>query len=210
MPSVDYLGEGSSDLLTAHKIIALAGAEPGISYYRPARGRGKPNLDKRLAGLNAGARHGRIVLVLRDLDDDDACAGRLVARLVSGRCDDLVLRIAVRSAEAWYVADADSYARFCGMRASLLPSAPEQEASLKKRLIGLAEAGRAGKLKSHLAETRSRGVADWAAMGQWHADFVRGHWEPRRAIQSGCVPSLERAVERLKERIAAISRSTGP
>jgi hypothetical protein len=70
-------------------------------------------------------------------------------------------------------------------------------------LLRLAEDHVARNLRAHLIETRSRGVPDWAALGKWHADFVQSHWSPKRAIASGKAPSLERAIDRLRRRVAA-------
>jgi len=205
MRSVDYLGEGPSDLLAARKLIQLAGGVIGNSYYRPTRGTGKARLDQRLSGLNAGVQHGRVVLVLRDLNGDAACAGDLVKKLLPERHADLVLRIAVRTAEAWYIADNAAYAEHCGMSPSLLPVQPEEEASIKKQLLEWAKTGTARRLQSHLAETRKRGVPDWAALGQWHAEFVKDYWDPTRAIKSGRAPSLGRALETLRHRVKYVS-----
>jgi hypothetical protein len=197
-PEIDYLGEGPSDDAMARKIIVTAACLPGTSYRRPLSGTGKESLDKRLRGLNAGAAYGRPILVLRDLNRDASCPAELVARLLPNRHDNMLLSVCVREAEAWLIADAETYARFCGLPLSQVPARPETLADPKSVILGSADSGRAPRLKRHVDDGRRRGVPDWALLGEWHAEFVQVRWNPIRAASSGRAPSLCRALARLR------------
>jgi hypothetical protein len=194
----DYLGEGRSDDAVARKLIASAAATPGTSYRRPLSGTGKDSLDKRLAGLNAGVQFGKPILVLRDLDHDANCPSELIAQLLPNRHPKLLLRICVREAEAWLMADFQAYAHYCGISDGQIPAAPESLADPKQLLLGWASSGVATRLSRHIQETRKRGVPDWASLGEWHSEFAEKHWDPRRAMATNRSPSLSRAIARIK------------
>ena len=185
----------------ARRIIVAAGARPGVSFVLRSSGTGKQSLDRRLVGLNAGAAFGNMVLVLRDLDLDAACAPDLVSRLLPTRHPRLLLRICVREVEAWLMADHRAYARYCGMRASHLPLAPETLGDPKRELLHWATSGSAPLLQRHLADTRARGIPDWCGLGEWHAAFAEAAWNPVRAAASSRAPSLTRAIDRLRSAI---------
>lgn len=194
---IDYLGEGRSDEVVARRLISAAEGIPGVSYLRPIRGVGKQSLDTRLRGLNAGVQFGKPVLVLRDLDNE-SCAVELLNRLIPNRHPRLLLRICVREAEAWLMADRTAYARHCGVKEAQIPAQPEQHPDPKKLLIHLANAGSAIRLARFLADTRRRGVPDFAALGEFNAEFAEDVWDPVRAAKTGNAPSLQRALSRLQ------------
>lgn len=196
--SVNYLGEGASDEAIARRLIVAAGGVVGKSYLNPLVGTGKQSLDARLPGLNNGARYGPLILILRDLDNDAACAPELLSKLLPDRHPRLVLRVCVRSAEAWLMADATAYARYCGLRVGQMPGDAEDWSDLKQRLVEFANSGSAPKLQRHLAETARRRIAPYRALGKWHSDFASEHWNPDRAAASGRAPSLNRALNRLR------------
>ena len=153
--------------------------------------------------MNAGAQFGKPVLALRDLDRDSPCAPALVAKLLPTRNPRMLLRVCVREAETWLLADRDAYAKYCGVKAGLLPHVPDELDDPKRTILELVLAGKARKLAAHLKEGRSRSVPDWALLGEWHSGFAEEYWDPQRAAESGRSPSLSRSFERLVRFIAA-------
>lgn len=193
---VALCGEGPVDIEVARRLLIAVGATPGPDLLSRRRGRRKDWLDRRLPGLNAGAAH-RSTLVLRDLDQDAPCAGRLLERLVPNRHPRLCLRIAVRAVEAWLMADADAFSRFARIKRSAVPRAPELLANPKHTML---EAWRT----SHDPELRRVASADRPEMqlvGACIAEFVRDHWDPVRASSTGKAPSLARALLRIREAV---------
>jgi hypothetical protein len=186
---IDYSGEGPTDGLLAVRLIEAVGAEPGKDYSAGRRAHGKAALDASIPGLMAAARFGGRVLVLRDLDHDAACAGALVSRLAAARPQAFCLRIAVRSAEAWLLADRRAIAPALNVRVNLIPSDPEALGDPKARLrqIGGAAGNR---------EARRLLGGSWQQAHGWIADFIRDDWQPRRAAAHS--PSLTRALARLE------------
>ena len=196
---IDYLGEGLVDEVIARRLIVHCGGQPSISYLRPRRGTGKQSLDSRIAGLNAGVRYGRPVLVLRDLDTDAECPKALLDRLLPTPNFGMLLRICVRSVEAWLSADKLAFASYCGVPRTWLPAKPEEAVDLKNTIVSWSDRNGAKAIRKHFVETRRRGVPDWASIGEWQAIFAQRHWDIDRATASGAAPSLVRAVARVEE-----------
>jgi hypothetical protein len=187
---IDYAGEGRSDGRLAQKLIEAAGGIAGVDYTARKSPPGKHALDKAIGGLMAAARHGRRVLVLRDLDADEPCAGALVSRLAANAPDGFCLRIAVRAAEAWLLADRDALAKRLRVPLSRLPDAPELLDNPKQTLREIGAQSRDRAVRASFCGT-------WQQTQGWVADFVMDGWEPSRAAPSA--PSLARALKRIEE-----------
>ena len=197
---IDFSGEGLLDAAMARKIILAAGRTPRRDFVSSRRQKGKEALDQTLLGLNAGARFNP-VLVLRDLDFDAACGAELVATLASnhlpkGRENGLLLRIAVRSAEAWFMADAEALHRATGIPQSIIPGNPETSQTPKPDFISLLRRAKMSfRRRLDLADTNA--VADWPKIAGWLGDeFIPDHWRPAEAAKAA--PSLARCLERVR------------
>jgi hypothetical protein len=197
---VDYLGEGRSDSAIARKLISSVHATPGVDYLvGRTRARGKAMVDQRVRGLNAGVLISRRpTLVLRDLDNDAQCPSDLVSGLLPNRGPSLLLRVCVRSAETWLLADAGGYAKFCGISPGMVPTRPKELPNPKQTILGWAVSGKATYLARYYHDAKRRGVPNWALLGEWHADFADRKWDPQRAANLGNAPSLVRALKRLE------------
>lgn len=193
---VDYSGEGRLDASLARRLILVAGLTPGRDLTLGRLKSGKAALDESMRGLNASARH-RPVLVLRDLDDDAPCGGALVAKLearamLRSRTPALLLRIAVRSADAWLLADREGLANALGVSPVRIPSFPESLDRPKHRLQALF-AHVPLSIRRQLGLPRGPKQLPWPPVAGWLArDFVPEIWEPRRA--AGNAPSLARCL----------------
>ncbi len=155
-------------------------------------------MQQKLKGLNRGAQYGRPVLALLDLDDDPCPAGP-VAALLPDKSPRMLLRVSVRSAEAWLMADREAYARHLQVPIRLVPAAPEIHRDLKSRVIGWAAEGRYARLVRQFQERRARGLMDWQILGAIQAEFIVSTWNPVRAAHAERSPSLSRALARLRE-----------
>lgn len=208
MAEVDYVGEGPTDAEVARALIRAAGGSPGTDYVTPRRGRGKDNLDQRLAGFRAGAEHGRPILVLRDLDSDAPCAGELVSRLMTSPHPLFCLRVAVRAVEVWLMADRKAFAREFGVGENAVPPNEQLESLVdpKARLIELARQSRKHDIRQGVPPSSRSGVRVGPEYAAWLSDFARDQWDPRRAVAAGGVPSLERALLRLMDVVTSVGR----
>ena len=196
---IDYTGEGRSDDIIARRLIEAANGIPGTAYTDRRAARGKASMAGQLQRLNARASYGRPVLALRDLDQDAPCPGALVARLLPDRNPRLLLRICIRESETWLMADAATYAKFCGFRESRIPKDLEAIPDPNRLILNWADTGVASKLKRHVDTKRKTGVKDSALLGEWHTEFAANHWDPIKAAKSGRSASLTRALTRLRE-----------
>lgn len=196
---IDFLGEGSTDDFIARKLIQSVGASPGLAWRTPLSGSGKSSLDKRLLGLNAGQPHrDSLLLVLRDLDNDASCPSALSAKLVPNRHPNLILRICVRESESWLLADADAYAKYCGVSASRIPDQTDLIDDPKKMVVEWGRQQKSTKLNRYIREAENRGVPAWAILVDWNLDFIERYWDPGRAAAAGRSNSLFRSLNRLR------------
>ena len=189
---IDYAGEGITDAILARRLIAAVGAEPGTDYVTSQRARGKDALDRRLKGFVVAARHGKKLLVLRDLDAEP-CPIALLQRLMPETVARLCLRIAVRTAESWLMADRAGIAAELGVAISAIPRDPEAHPTPKRQLRELAEGARNRSARAAFASSDQQAQA-------WVAEFIQTRWSPERARSHA--PSLDRALLRL----AALAR----
>ncbi len=191
---IDFGGEGRTDAEAARKMILAAGALPGRDFTLRSQPRGREALDRALAGYNAGARFTPI-LVLRDLDNLPCAAEAVAARLPQrhGHC---FLRIAVRSLDAWLMADRDAIANFAKVRAALVPDFPETLPRPKDVLMSILRQSKNRPMRRALGI--DDGTVGWQMIGAWSAEFIRDHWDPERAARIGRAPSLTKAMHRLR------------
>jgi hypothetical protein len=185
---IDYAGEGSTDAVLARRLILEVGGTPGRDYVTGYRTRGKDALDQRIPGLVLAAQLGRRLLVLRDLDAEP-CAALLVQRLLPARTPTFCLRIAIRTAEAWLMADRDGIAAALGIAASRLPLDPDAEPDPKGVLRRIAAGAR-----NRAARSAFTGTAQQAQ--GWIAEFMQDRWCPSRGRTRSS--SLDRALSRLE------------
>lgn len=132
-PDLRIVTEGDTDLPIARALATAAGFAVDVEI--PCGG--KTKLDPLLEKYSKAAVH-LPWLVIRDLDHDATCAAALVQRLLPHPAHLLSLRIAVRSMEAWLLADLDGMAGFLRVSKGKFPLHPEQLASPKDELVRLA------------------------------------------------------------------------
>jgi hypothetical protein len=101
------------------------------------------------------------------------------------------------------MADVTAYGRYCGIRPSQIPVAPEALSDPKATILGWVAGGQAPKLARYVESGRRRAIPDWAILGEWHAEFAAHKWNPHRAVRGGRAPSLMRALNRLKTVVAS-------
>lgn len=186
---IDYCGEGGLDAVLARRLINQVGGIAGRDYIDRAGPRGKQALDRRIHGFLIAARHGARMLVLRDLDEDAPCAGMLLDRLLPERHPRLCVRVVVKSAESWLLADRKGIAEALRVPLGRVPSSPEAVLSPKARLVELA---------GHSSDAVIRNVFAGGAQKRaaWIAEFIDERWDIRRAASTA--PSLERALLRVR------------
>ena len=189
MVPVYYAVEGKTDEPVARKILKAAGLIPGQRIIT----RGKAKLNERLPNWNAAAQRSPW-LVIRDLDKDDDrfCIPDLQKNLLNDleRNRFMCLRFAVRTIEAWLMADYDAFEEFFGIRRKAI-ELPEQLESPKQHLTHICRESNKRLIRERISPRSGSKVGPgYAALIQ---EFAEEHWEPQRARANA--PSLERALD---------------
>jgi hypothetical protein len=152
-------------------------------------------LRRTINGFNNAAK-GIPFLVGTDLDIYECPAALIGDWLQAPKHHNLLVRVAVREAEAWVLADKENFAKFLGVHPSLVPDDIENIADPKAELIHLASKSRSKHLREDLCppvnSTRKIGPNYNARL----SGFVQQHWNPEAARKRA--ESLARTIDRLK------------
>jgi hypothetical protein len=187
---VTIAAEGTVDVAAAIRLCEHVGHSVGRTF--PQRGKG--NLDRQLDGYRNAARF-EPWLVLRDLDHDENCAPALSRRLMPVPSRYMMLRIAVRAIESWFLSDAPSFARYFGVREETIPPLPDTLPDPKRTVLDLVAGSSARSIRAAVLPgagmTRSIGPAYSARL----IDFARSVWRIESA--AAVSPSLSRCVAAL-------------
>lgn len=191
MKHVQVAVEGELDFAVAKKLLAQSNVVAELAA--PPRGRGL--IQARIPGYNADAVR-TPWFVLCDLDRD-TCAPGLVDAWLPRPNRHMCFRIAVRSIEAWLLAD-EMLASFLNVSPALLPRDPEQIRSPKIEMRNIARRSRLRKIREGIGGAPDRELgSEYTTLLK---EFARDQWDPRRAAERS--DSLRRA-------IAAVGRLAG-
>lgn len=135
-------------------------------------------------------------IVLTDLDRHPCALALLGDWGAYDLPKEMLFRIAVRTVEAWLLADRESIAEFLGVAAAKIPRIPESERDPKQTLINLARHSRRKRLVDELVPA----VGSRAPIGPLYnarmTEFVNNNWDLERA--ASCATSLARTVARIE------------
>ena len=176
-------------------MIGYAGGLVGLA--KPAGGKSK--LDPLLPKYLAASRLGMKWLIMRDLDDDAACAPDLIPSLVTGRHPCLCFRIAVKEVESWLLADVSAISKFLHVPPGAVPKEPERLSDPKAAIVSLAKRSNKTAVKEALVPSQKGGLRTGPEYSSWMIDFAINHWDIGQAIKHDSTPSLAKAAARLRE-----------
>ncbi len=181
---VSIVVEGATDEPIARRLAA----ESGLEVHSLVVKRGKARLDADLSKYAAAARQSPW-LVLRDLDHDAPCAPEWMADKPTGRW--LCLRLAVREAEAWLLADRERIAEFLAVRPALVPEVPDELDDPKAAVVKLARRSGVAAVRKRLVPRPGALVAVGQAYEASLIEFAWDRWRPGVAAKRS--ESLRRA-----------------
>lgn len=184
--------EGASDVPVAKRLLT----ESGLSMGPIRVARGKSQIDPRLSGWNESATR-QPWLVLRDLDHDDhgTCVPALRLELLGGALQEgMCFRLAVRSIEAWLLADHDGFQDYFGVR-SQLPASVDSLSDPKAVLIDRCRRSRKRDIREGVPPKQGSGRKLGPEYVALVTDYSQGVWDPSQARQRS--PSLDRALRDL-------------
>ena len=188
--------EGNLDEAVAERLITLCGGQLG--KVSPKQGR--PYVLEHIGGYNEGASYGGIWFVLVDLDQQPDCAPELVAEALPDPAEGMCFRVAVREVEAWLLADRVGFARWAGVRASLIPPNVESIAQPKEQLVDIVRESRFRERRNAIVPRPGSGRTEGPDYSDVLADFVATDWDVEAA--ASVAPSLARAIRCLRAKIA--------
>ena len=154
--------------------------------------RGFGYLKKNIRGFN-NASKGMPYIVLTDLDMGE-CAPTLIEKWLQVPIHhNMLFRVAVREVESWVLADRDRFAKFLGIRKTLVPVNVGAIDDPKKCLINIARKSRKRNLREDIVPTERSTAKQGPDYNGRLISFVKEFWNPYEAMHNS--PSLERAIK---------------
>lgn len=191
--SLHVVVEGITDEPVVKKVAKLAGWDTEQLPVIPVGG--KPNLDPELVRYNKAANYGPW-FVLRDLDNDSTCAGELRNSLLPQSARFMCFRLAVRSTEAWLMADSDTLSDYLHISKTKISHEPDFIHHAKDEMVNLARLSRKPTIQADMVP----GPKDHRRTGKSYEsriiDYAIRFWRPEVARERS--PSLARAILALR------------
>jgi hypothetical protein len=182
-----------SEAFAVRLVSAICGSERvGLRLGR----RGNGYLRSKLANFRQMAAR-EPVIILTDLDDVD-CPPTLIQSWCGEQelPENLLLRVAVREAEAWLLADRHGMAELLGISSALIPADPEQINDPKRFLLNLARRAKRD-VRSELIVARGAIASQGLGYNRLLSEFVADRWNLEESLERSS--SLARASVRLHE-----------
>lgn len=198
---VNLAGEGFLDIVVMRRLLRDAGLSPGTIYHGEGRRTGKASLDRRLPGYCEAAKRAPW-FIMRDLDQDADCAPELLDRLVAEPPRSLCLRIAVREAESWLIADRERFARHLGVRPGRLPADPDRDPDPKRTIVNAARGSSRKAIREKVPPRPTAGRSTGEGYAESLAEFIDHAWQPNEAREAS--DSLDRCLRCLDLFAAAL------
>lgn len=173
----------------------VAHALPGWSLaVPPIDTRGVTNLLPKLARYINMARHGPSVFCLAD--SDQVCPVDLLKKwLAHAPPTGFVLRLAVREAESWVLADGQGMRDHFRVPLPKLPHQPDELVDPKRDLLKFLSRYAPAQLRREMVQASPTQLSMGTGYNAGLRDFVSVTWRPDRAADQS--PSLRRALVRL-------------
>ena len=188
--AVNIAVEGDLDEVMLRRVLDFAGVAVMNVYGK----RGKDHIRGNIVRYNQAARYSPWV-VLVDLNNDAQCAPLLLDAWLPQRHPHLQLRIAVRGAEAWLLADRFAVADFLRVRQQSIPAQPEDELDPKACLINIARRSRAKTIRQDIIPSQLSSARQGPDYTGQLIQFTTSRWDPARAAEHA--PSLRRTLRSL-------------
>ena len=141
--------------------------------------RGKDHIKNQMDGFNQAARLSPWFVVV-DLDRDAECAPVLVSSWLSSPGPRMCFRVAVRTIEAWLLADRARLADFLKIPTAKIPTNPDRENNPKQKMLQLARRSSNKSIRQALTEG-SGGVGRGYTAHM--IEFATNHWLPEEAAK---------------------------
>ena len=190
--------EGDTDEAVVRCLIEHVQAKTRAIYGR----NGKTHLQRRLSGYNQAARFSPWI-VLVDLDHDAECAPPFRNSWLPDPSEYMCFRVAVRSVEAWLMADRERLARFLSVDIARIPQNVEAIDHPKLTMVNIAKHSRRREIREDMIPRIASGRVVGPAYTGRLIEFVMGTktgWRPEVAAErSESLKRCLRCLRRFKE-----------
>ena len=190
MISVNVLVEGATDEAVAKRLLSHAGLVIADVYGRG----GKEDLLKRLIKYNQSARFIPWFVIV-DLDNDAACAPQAITQWLPNAEVGLRFRVAVRTIEAWLLADVENLSRFLGVSPAKFPHNPDLDPHPKMTLVRIARTSRKKNSRESIVPTQGSNMSVALGYTARLIDFTENYRQPDEAAKRS--DSLRRCINAL-------------
>lgn len=188
--------EGPIDEAVLRRLLEFLGAVPGPIYGK----QGKDRLLQQISAYNHASRISPWV-VLIDLDRDADCAPSFRLRHLAAPEPNLCFRVAVRTVEAWLLADRARFSSFFAVALSKIPHKPEELPDPKRMVVSLARSSRRREIRRDLVPREESGRVVGPAYTSHLLAYIqdgRNGWRPEVAAEAAySLRSTLRCLERL-------------
>ncbi|MEA5672531.1 DUF4276 family protein [Pseudomonas sp. MH2] len=168
---------------------------PGSSISSEIVTGGFGKLKEKIPSLNKLAPH-MPVLMIADGDQNPCVVAQRNSWLPDDPHENLLLRLAVREAEAWVLADHAAWSEFAEVSAAKIPPSPDELQDPKQSLLGLVTKCKKRILREEMLPSKSSSAKIGLGYNIHMATFVRTAWSALRAAERSS--SLRRAIASLE------------
>lgn len=197
--AVALVGEDQLCLELGVALILQSGHPAKIEFQQVAGGAAK--LREKIGKMSDVADNVMPVLMVADADQAPCAVTQRNLWLPAHASHRLALRLAVREAEAWVLADHEGFSTFAQVAQAKLPPTPEDVHDPKLALLNLIRNSKRRDLREEMLPGK-RSVSPVGLGYNTHLkDFVRSYWRADRAMQRA--PSLAKAIPRVAELLRA-------
>ncbi len=181
---INCLVEGKLDEVVLRKLFSECSLKVGKVFPYSL-----PEFSNRLKSYNQAGLHAPW-FALCDLDRK-ACAPSRVQEYLPDPAQGMCFRVAVRSIDAWLLADREAMASFLRISSARILRSPEDYDNPKEALLALARNSRNREVRMALASDEKSPGKQTLGYVEVVSEFTRETWSARRARKHA--PSLERA-----------------
>jgi hypothetical protein len=194
MTTVFVVGEDELCCVLAEALLSYVGLPFEVKQRLVSGGESK--FRQKIPAMNNVAENVMPVLMIADADQAACVVEQRNSWLPSNPSARLAMRLAVREAEAWVLADHIGLSTFANVSKDIFPAQPEQEIDPKQTLLGIIKKCKRRDLRDEMLP--QKGATSPVGLGYniHMRDFVEKCWSAERAAWRA--PSLARAIPRIE------------
>ncbi|MDM8357930.1 hypothetical protein [Pandoraea communis] len=157
---------------------------------------GESKFRQKISAMNNVAKNVMPVLMVADADQAACVVEQRNLWLPENPSKRLAMRLAVKEAEAWILADHVGFSTFANVSRDIFPARPEDENDPKQTLLGIVKRCKRRDLREEMLPIKGATSPVGLGYNIHMNDFVKNYWNAERAAHRA--PSLARAIPRIE------------